>query len=90
VRRSNNAMDRACDKTTSNKRWRMRKTNDAQRCSSAYLKAHQRAFAWAEKAMIYRSAAKIAETKAAVRNVRRSVRAIAMLEAKRAEIALDS
>jgi hypothetical protein len=68
----------------------MRIKNNPRRHSIAYLKAHQRAFAWAEKAMIYRSADKIAEAKAAVRNVRRWVRAITMLEARRAPVAFDN
>jgi len=61
----------------------MRIKNDSRPRSDAYLKAHQRAFAWAEKAMLFRSADKIAEARAAVRNVQRWVRMITMLEARR-------
>ena len=48
--------------------------------SPAYLEAHQQAFAWAEKAMILRSAAKIAEAKAAINHAHHWLGIIRALE----------
>jgi hypothetical protein len=47
---------------------------------STYLEAHQHAFAWAEKAMALRSAAKIAEAQAAANAARHWLRFIKELE----------
>jgi hypothetical protein len=46
----------------------------------AYLQAHQHAFAWAEKAVIFRSAAKTAQATAAVDQARQWLRIIRELE----------
>jgi Tfp pilus assembly protein PilX len=52
---------------------------------SAYLKAHHRAFAWAEKALRYRSAGKMPQVKAAVARVNHWMSKIAVMEAARAQ-----
>ena len=46
-----------------------------------YLQAHQHAYAWAEKAMVCRSAGKLAQARAAVAKVNHWLHRIAMLEA---------
>lgn len=43
-----------------------------------YLAAHRRAFAWAERALLYRSAGKFARAKAAVDRVNHWMREIAL------------
>jgi hypothetical protein len=57
---------------------RMPGTN-AQYEFDTYLAAHRRAFAWAERALIYRSAGKFARAKAAVERVNHWMREIALL-----------
>jgi hypothetical protein len=49
-----------------------------------YLQAHQHAYAWAQKAMVCRSAGKLAQARAAVAKVNHWLRRIAMLEAANA------
>jgi hypothetical protein len=51
------------------------------RNSGTYVKAHQRAFAWAEKAIAERHAGKRAQAKASVEKSRYWLRKITMLEA---------
>jgi hypothetical protein len=45
-----------------------------------YLKAHKRAHAWAEKAILYRSAGKVAQAKAAAQRARHWLRKAVALE----------
>ena len=47
---------------------------------AAYVQAHQRAHAWAEKAILYRSAGKVAQAKAAAERARNWLRKAAALE----------
>jgi hypothetical protein len=47
---------------------------------SAYVRAHERAYAWAEKALLYRSAGKVAQAKAAAQKARHWLRRAAALE----------
>jgi hypothetical protein len=47
-----------------------------------YLEAHQHAFAWAEKAIVLRSATKLAEATAAANHARHWLRVIKELEVK--------
>jgi hypothetical protein len=54
-----------------------------------YVAAHQRGFAWAEKAMAYRSAAQFTEAKAAVEKVQHWLSKIAMLEGRGAAALYD-
>jgi hypothetical protein len=49
-----------------------------------YVVAHQRAYAWAEKAMLYMSAAQFAQSGTAVEKVQHWLSKIAALEATRA------
>ena len=46
---------------------------------NTYLAAHRRAFAWAERALLYRSAGKFARAKAAVERTNHWMREIAQL-----------
>jgi hypothetical protein len=45
-----------------------------------YVDAHQRAHAWAEKAILYRSAGKVAQAKAAAHRARHWLKKAAALE----------
>jgi len=60
----------------------MRINNKSRQCTT-YVEAHRRAYAWAEKAMAYRSAGKIAQASAAVAKVNLWLRKVAVLEAGR-------
>ena len=51
---------------------------------ASYVQAHQRAHAWAEKAVLYRAAGKVAQAKAAVKRARHWLRKVAALEAQAA------
>ena len=62
------------------------KNKRGSRGCDTYLRAHQRAYAWAEKAMLYRSAGKFSQAQAAVTTVERWLRKIAVLEAERASL----
>jgi hypothetical protein len=61
-----------------------RRPND----SPAYFEAHQRAYQWAEKAIVLRSAAKIAEAKVAANHARHWLRIIRALERQETRNAL--
>jgi hypothetical protein len=58
------------------------KCHDIRRDVSPYVKAHQRAYAWAAKAVVYRHAGKIAQAKAASQKVQQWLRKIKVLEAR--------
>jgi hypothetical protein len=57
----------------------------------AYVVAHQRAYAWAEKALRYRAAGKLAQAKAAVERVNYWLRHLAMLvpQSRAAQVPAD-
>ena len=55
---------------------------DVQRKRAMYVAAHQRAYAWAEKALGYRKAGKIAQAKAAAQKAQHWLKKAIELEAK--------
>ena len=56
--------------------------NNKSRHPSAYVEAHQRAYAWADKAIAYRSAGKLAQAKAATEKARYWLRKITLLQGR--------
>ena len=59
-------------------------TKKTSRTVRLYIEAHQRAYAWADKAMVYRHAGKIAQATAATQKARYWLRKIKLLQAQTA------
>ena len=59
-------------------------TKKTSRAVRLYVEAHQRAYAWADKAMVYRHAGKIAQATAATQKARHWLRKIKLLQAQTA------
>jgi hypothetical protein len=51
---------------------------------ASYVQAHQRDRAWAEKAILYSAAGKVAQAKAAVKRARHRLRKVVALESQAA------
>jgi hypothetical protein len=58
----------------------MRTRKKSRKRLGTYVEAHQRAHAWAEKAILYRSAGKVAQAKAAAYRARHWLKKAAALE----------